>query len=234
MADVAIIGGTGNQGYGLALRWALAGKSIAIGSRDAERAHEAAGRIREAIAATGRAAPAVAGAANPEAAASAPVVVISVPLAAQIATIKSVRDHLRPETLLIDVTVPLANAIGGRASRMLVLPAGSAAEQLAEYAPEHVQVASAFHFLSADLLADPTLTMECDVIGSGGNPAAQETLRELAEAIDGVRYVHAGPLISSRLVEAAATMLIAINVRHKARHAGMRITGVGEAAARTS
>ena len=226
MSDVAVIGGTGNQGYGLALRWAMAGKTITIGSRDVGRAEEAAERLRDAVAATGRQVPAVAGLGNEAAAADAPVVVIAVPLLAQIATIKAVREHLRPECLLIDVTVPLATAVGGRASRMLGLPAGSAAEQLAEYAPKGAQVLSAFHALSADLLADPAANVDCDVVGCGGDERAQGVLRELAEAIQGVHFVHAGPLVASRLVEASAVMLIALNVRHKIRHSGMRITGL--------
>lgn len=226
-SDIAVIGGTGNQGYGLALRWALAGKAITIGSRDAARAEEAAGRLAAAVAAAGRAGQGVAGLQNEAAAAAAPVVVVTVPLAAQIATIKSIRNHLRPGVLLIDVTIPLATALGGRASRMIGLPAGSAAEQMAEYAPETAQVMSAFHFLSADLLeADGAPPLDCDVVACGGDAAAQRRAQELAESIAGVRYTHAGPLVASRLVEAAATMLIAINVRHKVRYAGMRITGV--------
>ena len=226
MSDVAIIGGTGDQGFGRAVRWALAGKAITIGSRDAGRAEAAAGRVRETVEATGRAVPELRGLENGDAAADAPTVLIAVPLAAQIATIKSIREHLRPDAILIDVTIPLQTAIGGRASRMLGLPAGSAAEQAAEYAPKGVRVLSAFHALSADLLADPSQVIDCDVVGCGGDEAAQAVLRDLAESIEGVHYVHAGPLIASRLTEAAAGLLIAINIRHKVRDAGMRITGV--------
>jgi NADPH-dependent F420 reductase len=229
VSDVAIIGGTGNQGFGLAVRWALAGKSIAIGSRDAGRAAEAAGRVREAIEGSGGggASIAVEGLENGDAAAGAPVVVVSVPLAAQISTMKSIKGRIAVGTLLIDVTVPLATAIGGRASRMLTVPAGSAAEQLAEYAPAGAQVMSAFHFLSAELLAAEGLPpLDCDVLACGGDAAAQAIVRELTMAIPGARYLHAGPLVASRLVEAAATMLIAINIRHKSHSAGMRITGI--------
>ncbi|HEY8286381.1 MAG TPA: NADPH-dependent F420 reductase [Chloroflexota bacterium] len=226
MSDIAVIGATGNQGYGLALRWAVAGKSITIGSRDPERAAAAAAKLRDAIRATGS----IEGLENGDAAAAASVVVLSVPLAAQISTMKAIKDRIKPGTLLIDVTVPLATAIGGRASRMLSVPSGSAAEQLAEYAPSGVQVMSAFHFLSAELLAEigpeGPLPLDCDVLACGGDAAAQATVRDLAEAIAGVRYIHAGPLVASRLVEAAATMLIAINIRHKVHSAGMRVTGI--------
>ena len=226
MSEIAIIGGTGHEGYGLALRWAMAGKTITLGSRDADRAQQAAERLWTAVAERRDDAPAILGLENGAAAADAPVVVLTVPLSAQIATLKAIREHLRPGTLLIDTTVPLATALGGRASRMLGLPAGSAAEQAAEYAPEGVQVMAAFHFLSADLLADPTVRLDCDVVACGGDAAAQATVRGLAEAIDGVRYTHAGALIGARLVEATATLLIAINVRHKVRHAGLRLTGL--------
>jgi 8-hydroxy-5-deazaflavin:NADPH oxidoreductase len=227
VSDVAVIGGTGNQGYGLAVRWALAGKTITIGSRDATRAADAADRVREAVQRTGRPVVKIEGLENGDAAANAPVVVVSVPLAAQIATMKSIKDRITSGALLIDVTVPLATAIGGRASRMLTLPAGSAAEQLAENAPPGVQVMSAFHFLSAELLAaDPYPPLDCDVLACGGDAAAQAIVRDLAETIEGVRYLHVGPLVASRLVEASATMLIAINIRHKKHSAGMRVTGI--------
>src|SRR5579864_6006364 len=105
MSDVAIIGGTGHQGYGLALRWAVAGKSVTIGSRDAERAEAAAERLRGRVSASGLSSPVIVGLANEAAAADAPVVVVAVPLAAQIATIKAIREHLQPNALLIDVTI---------------------------------------------------------------------------------------------------------------------------------
>jgi NADPH-dependent F420 reductase len=189
MSDVAIIGGTGNQGYGLALRWGLAGRSITIGSRSAERAEAAAARLRIDLVAAGASERDIAGRENAAATEEAPVVVLAVPLEAQIATLKSIRDHFRPDSILIDLTVPLATALGGRASRIIGLPAGSAAEQAAEYTPAGVQVVSAFHFLSADLLAEVGSTgaqpMDCDVVACGGDARAQAILRDLAEAIDG-------------------------------------------------
>ena len=230
MSDVTVIGGTGQQGYGLALRWALAGRSVTIGSRDAERALSAADRIRKTALSIGAPAPDVDGLENAAAAAGAPVVVIAVPLAAQIATMKAIKEHVRPGAVVIDVTIPLATAIGGRASRVLGLPAGSAAEQASEYAPSGTQVVSAFHFLSADLLAevnsDGPVAVDCDVVACGGDAVAQDIVRGLAIAIKGARYVHAGPLACSRLVESAAALLIAINIRHKIRNAGLRISGV--------
>lgn len=232
MSDVVVIGGTGQQGFGLALRWAFAGKSVAIGSRDPARAAGAADRILQAARAANQPVPTVIGLENADAAADAPTIVLAVPLAAQIATMKAIKEHIRPGALIVDVTVPLATAIGGRASRVLGLPAGSAAEQAAEYAPPGTQVMSAFHFLSADLLAeigpDGPLPVDCDVVACGGDATAQGTVRGLTLAIEGTSYIHAGALASSRLVESAAALLIAINVRHKVRHAGMRISGVAD------
>ena len=211
------------------MRWAFAGRSITIGCairNVPEPRRKGLSRLQchWPACSHGR------GSGKRAAAADAPVVVVAVPLGAQIATMKSIRDQLRPGAVLIDVTVPLATAIGGRASRVLGLPAGSAAEQAAEYAPPGTQVVSAFHFLSADLLAaarpDGLVPLDCDVVACGGDAAAQEVVRGLTQGIRGARYIHAGPLACSRLVESAAALLIAINVRHKVRYAGLRISGV--------
>jgi NADPH-dependent F420 reductase len=230
MSDVTIIGGTGHQGYGLALRWGLTGRSITIGSRSEERAAAAAEKIRGTLAAAGASERRISGLENTAAVAAAPVVVLAVPLEAQIATLKSIRDHFQPDSILIDLTVPLATALGGRASRILGLPAGSAAEQAAEYVRAGVQVMSAFHFLSADLLAEVGPTgaqpLDCDVIACGGDARAQAVVRELAEAIEGVRYFHAGALVASRLVEHTAALVVSMNIRHKQRSAGLRVTGL--------
>src|SRR5690242_19623007 len=119
-SPVAIVGATGDLGFGLALRLARAGVPVVIGSRDAARAAEAAGRVREAVpGADAR------GLANADAAAAADVVVLSVPFASQAATLRSIRAALRPGTLLLDVTVPLATAVGGRPTRTLIVPQGS-------------------------------------------------------------------------------------------------------------
>ncbi len=218
---IAIIGGTGDQGKGLALRWAAAGYEIVIGSREAARAELAAAEMRQLIGIeTG-----VTGTANASAAALAGIVVVTVPLIAQIATIKDIRDHLSPGCLLVDVTVPLEPAIGGRPSRMLGVWAGSAAEQCAELAPEGVAVVSGFHNISASLLIEGSHDVECDVLICGDSRPAKERLRPLVEAIPGCRFVDAGPLANSRTVEALTALLIGLNIRYKS-HTGLRITGL--------
>jgi len=218
---IAIIGGTGDQGKGLALRWARAGFSIIVGSRDAERADSAAAEMRGTLGGEVL----IEGAVNSVAAASAPIIVLTVPFAAQIATMKDIRESLAPGSLLIDVTVPLEPAVGGKPTRMLGVWAGSAAEQCAELAPENVQVVSAFHNVGAEALSRLAHEVECDVIVCGDSKDAKELVRPLVAAIPGCRYVDGGPLANSRTVEAITALLIGLNVRYKT-HVGIRITGV--------
>jgi 8-hydroxy-5-deazaflavin:NADPH oxidoreductase len=218
---IAIIGGTGDQGNGLALRWARAGLPVLIGSRDAERAQAAAAAMRDALG--GRAA--IEGAANGDAAAAATIVVLTVPFAAQIATLKDIAGRLAPGTLLVDVTVPLEPAVGGKPTRLLGVWAGSAAEQCAEFTPAGVSVVSAFHNVGAEALADLAHAVECDILVCGNDKASRERLRPLVEAVPGCRYVDAGPLANSRIVESMTALLIGINIRHKI-HCGLRITGM--------
>lgn len=224
MSDVAIIGGTGHQGLGLAVRWAAAGLEVTIGSRDEARASQAA---EEARAALTQAAPQarLCGAANAEAAGAAPIVVLTVPVMAQAETLRGLKGHLPDDVLLVDVTVPLAAPLGIRGGRLLGLPAGSAAEQAAELAPPASRVVAAFHLLAAEALHDLIRPVDCDAIVCG-EKAARERLRPLAEAIPGVRYVDGGPLHNAHLVEASAALVIGMNGRYKVRRAGLRVTGL--------
>ncbi|MFN0109250.1 MAG: NADPH-dependent F420 reductase [Blastocatellia bacterium] len=222
---VAIIGGTGDQGKGLALRWALAGFDIIVGSRAAERAEDAAKEMREELTKAGCANAAVSGAHNTEAAANSSIVVLTVPFSAQINTLKEIRDKLQPGTVLIDVTVPLEPAVGGKPTRMLGVWAGSAAEQCKEQVPDTVTVVSAFHNVGAEALADLAHEVECDVIVCGDKKDAKEVVRPLVESIAGCRYIDGGLLANSRTVEAMTALLIGINIRYKG-HTGIRITGI--------
>lgn len=222
---IAIIGGTGDQGKGLALRWAKAGFDIVVGSRAAERAADAANEMRDELAKAGATNVAISGAHNLEAAANATIVVLTVPFAAQINTLKEIRDKLQPGTILIDVTVPLEPAVGGKPTRVLGVWAGSAAEQCKEQVPDTVTVVSAFHNVGAEALADLSHEVECDVIVCGDKKDAKESVRPLVEAIPGCRYVDGGVLANSRTVEAMTALLIGINIRYKG-HTGIRITGI--------
>ncbi len=218
---IAIIGGTGDQGKGLALRWAKAGYEIVIGSRAADRAQAAATEMRAQLGADAN----ITGAANADAAADAGIVVLTVPFAAQTPTLKEIKDRLQPQTVLVDVTVPLEPAVGGKPTRVLGVWAGSAAEQCAELAPAGVQVVSAFHNVGADALADLTHEVACDVFVCGDDKEAKARVRPLVEAIPGCRFIDGGVLANSRTVEALTALLIGVNIRYKA-HTGIRITGI--------
>ena len=213
---IAIVGGTGAEGFGLALRFARAGLRVIIGSRDAQKAEAAAARIG------GEAA----GRLNPAAAAEADVVILTVPLAAQIATLKSIRASFRPGAILVDATVPLEVVIGGRVSRTVALWAGSAAQQAEQNVPEGVAVVAAFHSLSAELLGQLDHAVDSDVLICGDSADAKAAVQELVALIPGARAIDAGPLENARYLENLAALLISLNIRHKVKHSGIRITGL--------
>jgi|SRR5262245_2527239 len=222
---IAIIGGTGDQGKGLALRWALAGYPVTIGSRDLSRARRAAEEMISTLHSQGQANPSISGALNTEAAAAASILVLTVPFEAQIAIFKEIRPGIKPETLIVDVTVPLETAVGGKPARVLGVWAGSAAEQCAEMAPPGVNTVSAFHNAGAAALAALEQDVDCDIIVCGDDKNSKERLRPLVEVIPGCRYIDGGALANSRTIEAMTAFLIGINLRYKT-HAGIRITGI--------
>ena len=213
---IAILGGTGAEGSGLAVRFAHAGARVRIGSRDLQKAQGAAQRIGNSVE----------GLLYADAVLSASVVILTVPLQAQISTLKAVRANLEPGAIVVDATVPLEAAVGGRLAHPLTLWAGSAAQQAARHVPAGVSVVAAFHCLSAELLAQLDRPVDCDVLVCGDNPEAKSVVREVAEMIPGVRAIDAGPLENARMVETAAALLIALNLKHKVKHSGMRITGL--------
>jgi len=216
---IPIIGGTGALGYGLAVRWAQAGEHVVIGSRQAERAAEAADRVRAAAPDAE-----VEGLQNAEAAGRGPIVFLTVPFRAQSETLTNLRDALQPGQILVDCTVPTAAAFGGKASRTIGVWQGSAAQQAEEMAPEGVTVISALHTVSAPALAGGEAVEE-DVLICGDRKTDKARVAELVERIDGLRAVNAGALETARIVETLTPLLIAINARYKSR-AGIRITGL--------
>jgi len=218
--NVAVVGGTGAEGSGLALRFAKAGARVFLGSRDLEKAQDAARRT-SAQANTAE----VTGHTNKDAVAAAGIVVLTVPLSAQVETLKSIRGSLAPGAILVDATVPLEVAIGGRVSRTVALWDGSAAQQAARLLPG-VPVVSAFHALSAAALAKLDHPLDCDTLICGDSAEAKAVVAQLAAMIPGVRAVDAGPLDNARLLESAAALLISLNLRHKVKGSGMRITGL--------
>lgn len=210
---IAVVGGTGAEGSGLAARFAQAGVAVRIGSRNLGKAEEAARRIG----ATGHT--------NADAVKEAGIVILTVPLSAQVDTLKSIRGSIAPGGILVDATVPLEVAIGGRVSRILTLWDGSAAQQAARLVPG-VPVVAAFHALSADALAKLDHPLECDALICADNADAKTAVMKLAEMIPGVRAIDAGPLDNARLLESAAALLISLNLRHKIKESGIRITGL--------
>jgi 8-hydroxy-5-deazaflavin:NADPH oxidoreductase len=215
METVPIIGGTGALGFGLALRLARAGVPVTIGSRDPGRAAEAAARAG------------VEGLENREAAARGPIVILTVPFRAQSENLTNLKGVLQPGQILVDATVPLAAAVSGKATRLLGVPQGSAAEQAQEMVPEGVSVVSALHTVSAPLLGDLDHELDEDVLIAGDRRDDKRRVAELIERIPGLRAVNAGALETARLIEGLTPLLISVNIRNKT-HAGVRLTNLPE------
>jgi len=217
---IAIIGGTGPAGTGLALRWARAGENIIIGSRNEERAQQTAQAIQRKAGANAN----VAGLENSSACSAADILVLTVPFEGQAPLLRQLKPSITEGSILIDATVPLASSVGGRASRPLGVWQGSAAQQAAELVPKGVSVVAAFHNLSADLL-NGDVPLECDVIVCSDDPDAAQLTRELAAKIPGVRAIDGGKLENARIVEQITALLVGLNIRHKG-HSGIRISGL--------
>ncbi len=219
---IAVIGGTGPAGSGLALRWALAGEQVIIGSRDVTRATETADAICNRIGTSAQ----VSGMENSAACAVSDLLVLTVPFEGQAALLKHLKPAIRATSILIDATVPLAASVGGRASRTIGVWQGSAAQQTAELVPKGVSVVAAFQNVSADVL-NSDADVECDVIVCSDDPNATQVAMELASKIKCVRAIDGGKLENARIVEQITALLIGLNIRHKG-HGGIRITGFPE------
>lgn len=206
---VAVIGGTGAEGSGLAARWVRAGYRTIVGSRDAAKAAECAGAIG------------AEGMDNLAAAGSCDIAVLTVPYAAQKPTLEQLRDALAGK-ILVDVTVPLA---AGRVMRVTLPPEGSAARIAQDVLGESVRVVSAFQNVSADRLEDAEAAVDCDVLVAGDSPGARREVVKLAEAA-GMRGIEAGPLDNAAAAEALTSLLIWMNRRYGSDGAGVRITGL--------
>jgi NADPH-dependent F420 reductase len=214
---IAVLGGTGKEGSGLAFRWAHAGYPVIVGSRTADKALAAAAELTALLAGRGT----VGGAANPEAARAAAIVVLAVPYAAQRATALEVKAELEGK-ILIDVTVPL---MPPKVDRVQLPAGGSAVEQLQRELGAGVRVVSAFQNVSAVHLKDLDHRIDCDVLVCGDDADAREAAVRLAQAA-GMTAWHAGVLANSAASEALTSVMIAINKRYKVPGAGIRITGV--------
>lgn len=210
---IGVLGGTGEQGRGLAYRWAVAGLEVVIGSRDAARAQATA----ESIEAIG-----VRGASNAECAQAADIVVAAVPWAGHAELLASLTDQLRGK-ILVDCVNPLG--FDKQGAYALPVPEGSAAQQAAALLPD-TRVIAAFHHLSAVLLLDPSVAnLDTDVLVLGDDREATDLVSALANQLPGIRGIYGGRLRNAHQVEAMTANLISINRRYKS-HAGLRITDV--------
>lgn len=218
---VAIVGGTGALGFGLALRLGRQGVPVIIGSRDQRRANQAAARAAGLVPDGS-----FEGRVNREAVAEPPFVILSVPFRNQSETLNNLREALHEGQVVVDATVPLAAAISGKATRTLGVWQGSAAQQAQEMVPTGIRVVSAFHTVSAALLADLHHELEEDILICGDRREDKARLAELVELVPGLRAVDCGPLELARIVEQLTALIISINARHRAR-AGIKITGLG-------
>jgi hypothetical protein len=215
-----VIGASGALGFGIAIRLAGAGIEIAIGSRELGRAQETAERAQATIAEGSFSAHDNAGAVR-----AAEVVILSVPFRTQAQTLAGLSDALAPGKLLIDASVPLAVELGGKATRMIGVWQGSAAEQARELVPEGVRVVSALQTVSAASLSDLEHPLDQDVLLCGDSRADKREAALLLERIAGVRCVDCGRLEMARVTESLTALLISVNGRYKA-HAGVRLTGL--------
>jgi len=215
LVRIAVLGGTGREGKGLAYRWAKAGYQVLIGSRSSERAVTAASEIMELLEGSSS----VVGTTNIEAAQQADIIVVTVPYTAHRETIESVKGVLKGK-LLIDVTVPI---VPPKVTKVQMPAAGSAAQEAREIVGEDVQVTAAFQNISHELLFDED-DINCDVLVTGTSKEARAETLTLVEAA-GLNGWDAGPIENSVVVEGLASVLININKRYGSTHAGIRITG---------
>ena len=213
--NIAILGGTGKEGAGLAVRWAKLGHSIIIGSRDPERARAKAGELREAA----HAIPIV-GHSNKEAAELGEVIVVALPAGGLAATLPDVREACKGK-VVVSTVVPLT--FGG--PRLFTPPAiGSSAEEVASLLPE-ARVVGAFHHIAAHELADAEHPIECDLLICGQDAAAKDTVTQLGRSM-GLRVLDVGPLTNAGPLEGITAVLATVNRRYKLKNSGIKITGV--------
>ncbi len=213
---IAILGGTGNEGPGLAIRWAKAGHTVIIGSREAEKAQRVADEINAKLGAS-----LVVGMTNTDAARACEIAVLTVPYTAQNALLETLKEALQGKTL-VNVNVALNPS---KASQVYIPPEGSASEQAQAILGPNVNVVAAFQNVGAHTLEDPDKPLACDVLVCGDKKAAKTVAIQLAEDI-GTRGIDAGPLVNAKVVEGLTSILIGINIRYKVPGSGIRITGL--------
>ncbi|MDH5314195.1 MAG: NADPH-dependent F420 reductase [Actinomycetota bacterium] len=219
--DVAIVGGTGKEGFGLALRLLSAGHAVTIGSRSADRAADAVARAEDALGPD----VAVRGSDNAGSVAGASVVVVTVPFAGVIEIYESIAPALQRGQVVLDATSPLMSAVGGKPWEAIRPWHGSAAELAAAHVPAGVSVVAGFHTIAAHSLAALDREVESDALLCADDDDAKRLVGGLIESVPGMRWVDAGPLANARLTEPLTPLIITINRRYELRDGGFRITG---------
>ena len=220
---IAILGGTGDQGLGLALRFAKAGRKVVIGSRKEEKALAAVEEVKAAVPGAD-----VEGYENAEASTKTSMIILSVPFEHTAGTVKGIKGSLEAGDILVSMAVPLATAIGDGPMRTVGIWQGSAAEMVQSLVPEGVDVVSAFQNVAAHRLRELDHDVECDVIVSG-KKAARERVEPLCDLVPGLRAVNGGPLANAKIVEEITALLIGMNIRYKLPEGlGIRFTGIPE------
>jgi 8-hydroxy-5-deazaflavin:NADPH oxidoreductase len=215
--SVAVLGGTGQQGRGIAQRLVLAGFPVVVGSRDPSRAALAIGEWAAATRA-------VRAATYGEAIASSDVVVLAIPFESVAASLAEHHQHFRQQALVVDVTVPLSFA--NKAVTLAAVPEGSAAEHIKSRLPAHARLAATFKTVPASLLSDLDRPLDCDEFVCGDSDEARAGARELMEALPGLRAIDVGPLSRARSIEHLTLLAVGINRRHKIHDARFRIVGL--------
>lgn len=217
---IAIIGGTGGQGLGIAIRFVQAGEDVIIGSRTIEKAQAAVDKVKGLLDGAGN----LKAAENADAAEEAEILVLTVPLAAQKSTLLSIKEGAKGKTLL-DATGPLESAIGGSPINYLDLWDGAAAERSAKIL-KSTNVICAFNNISSAALMNFTEPIDCDCLIAGDDTESKAVATELIEKIPGVKVVDCGPLVRSKIIEKITPLLIGLNIRNKTQLGGIRITGL--------
>ena len=218
---LGIIGGTGGQGLGIAIRFVQVGEDVIIGSRTMEKAQGAVDKMKDLLEED---VPNVKAAENPAAAAEGDVLILTVPLAAQVATLKSIKECAAGK-ILIDPTGPLETAIGGSPTKCLYLPDGAASEKSQKILPE-AKVVCAFNNISSGALMNFTEPIDCDCLIAGDDPEAKKTVGKLIDKIPDIRTVDCGPLERAQIIEKITPLLIGLNIKKTCKDAGIRLTGI--------
>lgn len=214
---IAILGGTGEQGPGLALRWAKAGEEVIIGSRQKEKGEKVAVELNQELGKE-----LIRGTDNVTAAAAADIIVLTVPYSAHVGTIESVKEQCKGK-IFVDVSVPLDP---DNARRVIMPAAGSASEEAQQVLGPDVKVLCALQNISAHLLRDVNAEIDCDVLVCGDKDARPTVMQLVNKIGGGIRAISAGPLEAARQIEPITALLIRLNILNKVHSAGIRITGL--------